>query len=170
MEETDIKTGKFGWTYGLIAGLISVAFGLIIYFMDMTLIVIQSSIAQLIGPLIIIIMMILGIINYKKANDGYITISKALKVACGIGLISGIISLLFNYIIGVIDPELTQNILDYYKEQAYTYNPKMTDEEWNAGLKIQTMFGYAIMIIFPVIIGLIVGAITGAIVQNKRPE
>lgn len=172
MEETDIKTGKIGWTYGLIAGLISVVFSLMIYFMDMTITVIENPISQIIGPIIIIVVMIIGVIAYKKANDGYIKIGQALKVACGIGLIAGIIGILYGLIIGMIDPELIETVSEYLKEKTFAQNPnmKMTDEQWETGMKIQTYVGYAASIILPIILGLIVGGITGAIVQNKRPE
>lgn len=170
MEETDIKTGKIGWTYGLIAGLISVVFGLILYFMDMSMIAIKNPMIQVIGLLIMIVVMILGVIQYKKANAGYISISQALKVATAIGLVSGIISIVYGLIMGMVDPGLTEEVSEYFKQQALVQNPNITDEQWETGMKIQTYIGYAASIILPVIIGLVVGAITGAIVQNKRPE
>lgn len=172
MEETNIKTGKIGWTYGLIAGLITVVFSLIIYLMDMSMMVIENPMIQLIGLVIMIVVMILGIIQYKKTNAGYISISQALKIAAAVGLVCAIISIIYGLIIGMIDPELTEQVSEYYKEQAYAQNPnlKLTDEQWNSGMKIQQYIGYAAAILISVVIGLIVGAITGAVVQNKRPE
>lgn len=171
MEETDIKTGKFGWTYGLIGGLIGIAFTLMLYFMDMLTSSAQNIGVGIIGLLIWVAVMVTAIIAYKKANGGYITISKGLKIGAAVGLVCGLIGLVFSYVLYTyVTPETAAALAEIGKEATLKAYPQMTEEQVEQSLSFSTTIQYAASIIFPIIIGLIVGAITGAIVQNKRPE
>lgn len=171
MEKNKPNTGKIGWTYGLIGGVISIVFTLMLYFNDMIAESATNVGIQLVGLAILIVIIVLGILQFKKVNAGYITLSQALKIGAAIALINGIISLVFQYLLTqVIDPAVGASLIEVGKQQALQQYPQMTDEQWEQGLAIQKVIGYAIGVILPIIIGLIIGLITGLIVKKQRPE
>lgn len=168
MEENQPKIGKFSWTYGTIGGITVIIFSLMLYVAGVQE---QGIGVQAVGFLILAVAVILAIIQFKKANNGFISLSQGLKLGAGVGLVVGILivlySLLFTY---VIDPEYVAMLIENAKQKAMAENPKMTDEQWEMGMNIQKYVQYPAILIIDVLFGLIVGAITGAIVQNKRPE
>ncbi|MCK0156939.1 DUF4199 domain-containing protein [Cellulophaga sp. F20128] len=171
MEKNQPNTGKIGWTYGLIGGVISIVFTLMLYFMDMMAEAATNIGIQLVGLAVLIGVIVIGILQFKKINEGFITLSQALKIGAAIALINGIISLAFTYLLTqVIDPALGVSLLEVGKQQALQQYPQMTDEQWEQGLAVQKVVSYAFGIILPVIIGLVIGLVTGLIVKKQRPE
>jgi len=168
MEENQPKTGKFAWTYGLLGGVAVIIFSFMLYSIEADQ---QGFGVQAVGFLILTVAVILAIIQFKKANGGFISLSQGLKLGAGVGLVVGLLivlySLLFTY---VIDPEYVASLIESAKQKALVDNPQMTDEQWEVGMNIQKYVQYPAILIIDVVFGLIVGAITGAIVQNKRPE
>ncbi len=90
------KKTDVGITYGLISGLISVVFGLVLYLMGAKAYV--SPIAYL-GMLLPIIIAVLAGVKQKKLDGGYIDFAKALKVTFMTFVIGTIIGMLFNYVL-----------------------------------------------------------------------
>ncbi|MGB5271086.1 MAG: DUF4199 domain-containing protein, partial [Eudoraea sp.] len=90
MEENQPKTGKFSLNYGLILGAIGVIFGIMLYSMDAHYS--QDPSNTVISILIMVGVIIWGIINFRKANEGFLTLSEALKLGAGIALVAGIIT------------------------------------------------------------------------------
>jgi len=168
MEENQPKTGKFAWTFGILGGLAIIVFSFMLYMIEADQ---QNFGVQAVGFVILAIAVILAIIQFKKANSGFISLSKGLKLGAGVGLIIGLLivlyTLLFTY---VIDPEHVAMLIENAKQKALDANPQMTDEQWEVGMSIQRYVQYPAILIIDVLFGLIVGAITGAIVQKKRPE
>ena len=85
MEENQPKTGKFALNYGLLLGLVSIAFVFILYTMDMHY---QGGFSVLIVSMVLsLAAIILGLMQFKKANNGFMSFGQALKIGVGICLI-----------------------------------------------------------------------------------
>jgi len=172
MEELKPKIGKFAWTYGLLLGLVSVIFNVMLYSMDLHYE--QGWGVRGVGLVLMLAAIVLGIMQYKKANSGYLKIVDGVKLGAGIGLVSAILGLIYYALLtNVLEPDFFDKSMEIAKVQVLEKNPTMTDEQWNQGVEMQRNFAwmaYPIVIIFNIIIGLVIGVITGAIMQNKRPE
>ena len=154
MEDIQPKTGKFAWTFGVILGVASIVFSLMLYTMEMHYE--QGWPVRIIGILLILAAIILGAVQFKKANSGFITISEALKIGAGVGLIGGIFSLAFYALLtNVIEPDFMDKSLEIAKVKAFEDNPKITEEQWEQGVSIQKKFAW---LAYPV--GIILNIVT----------
>ncbi len=114
MEENQPKTGKFALTYGLLLGAASAIFTFMLYTMDMhyqnewPVIVISIAIS--------LTALIVGMIQFKKANNGFMSFGQALKVGVGVSLIGGVIAIIFSLILSnFIDPEMVNKSMEFQK-------------------------------------------------------
>ena len=171
MEENQPKIGKFSWTYGLLLGVAGIAFSVMLYSMDMHYE--QGWPIQLIGTLLMIAVIVLATIQYKKANSGYLTISEALKLGAGIGLVGAILSLIYYALLtNVIEPDFMDKAMEMAKVKTFEENPKLTEEQWSQGVEMRKKFAwvaYPFIIIINVIMGLVIGLVTGLIMKKQKP-
>ncbi|MEC7262194.1 MAG: DUF4199 domain-containing protein [Bacteroidota bacterium] len=172
MEEQQPKASKFMLNYGLILGVVSVIFGVMLYTQKMHYE--MSTPVIVISVLLTVVAIFLGVNAYKKANGGYLKISEALKIAVGIALVSTIISLAYQYVlINFIEPDFMDKAIEMAKPKAMAQNPSMTEEQWQQGVAMQKKLGwlrYPVGLIFSCIIGLVVGVLTGLILKKSKPE
>ncbi|MCK5442260.1 MAG: DUF4199 domain-containing protein [Maribacter sp.] len=170
MEDNQPKTGKFALNYGIILGAVSIAFGVMLYSMDMHYE--QGWTVRVISIALTIAVIIWATSEFKKANSGLLSLSDALKLGTGIGLISAILSLLYYAILtNVIEPGFMDKVFDIAKVEAFANNPKLTDEQWAKGVEIQKNFAwvaYPVGIIISIIMGLIIGLVTGLIMKKEK--
>ena len=170
MGENQPKTGKFALNYGIILGAVSIAFGVILYSMDMHYE--QSWPVIIIGVILMIAVVVWATIEFKKANSGLLILSDALKLGAGIGLISAILSLVYYAILtNVIEPDFMDKAMDIAKVKAFADNPKLTEEQWAQGVEIQKSFAwiaYPFQLIISIIMGLIIGLITGLVMKKQK--
>src|SRR5690606_33567512 len=125
MEEQQPKTGKFALNYGLLLGLLSVVFGVMLYIQKMH----YEMNASIIGVSILIMAGVLffAINAFKKANGGFLSISEALKVAVGAAVVGAVISLAYQYILThFIEPDFFDKAMEIAKPKAFEQNPNMT--------------------------------------------
>ncbi|MEW2922418.1 MULTISPECIES: DUF4199 domain-containing protein [Flavobacteriaceae] len=172
MEEQQPKATKFMLNYGLILGLVSIVFNVMLYT--------QKMHYEMSTPVIVISILLtaaaifLGTNAYKKANGGFLKISEALKIAVGIALVSTIISLIYQYLlINFIEPDFMDKAFEIAKPKAFEQNPSMTEEQWEQGVAMQKSMGwlrYPIGLIFGCVIGLVLGLISGLILKKSKPE
>ena len=116
----------------------------------------------------------LGIVQFKKANEGYLKISEALKLGAGIALVAGIIGLIYFFLLSnVIEPDYMDKVYEIGKQKAMADNPKLTEEQMDKGIAMQKDFAwitYPIMLLMQIIIGLVIGLITGLIAKKQKPD
>ncbi len=172
MENIQPKTSKYALTYGILAGLAGIVFSLMLYFMDMHY---EQGIAiQAVQFAILAIFVIIAILQFKKANSGFLSINQAIKIGPGVAVISFIVGMLYFLVFSnVIEPDFMANSYEIGRQKAIVENPQLTPEQIDQGIEFQKKFFWVIMGVFMLIsaiFALIVGAITGAIVKNKRPE
>lgn len=170
MEENQPETGKFALNYGLLTGLIGVVFGVMLFVMEMHYE--QGAAIQITQTLILAAGIIFAIIQFKKAGDGFLSISNALKVGAGVALIAAIVGLLYFFILSnIIEPGYMDKVYEIGKIKAMADNPSLTEEQINQGIEMNKSFAwisYPILIIINVLIGLIFGLITGLILKKEE--
>ncbi len=170
MEENQPKTGKFALNFGALTGLVGVVFAIMLFTMDLHYE--QGVGVQITQTLILAAGIVLGIIQYKKAGNGFLTISQALKVGAGVALIAGIIGLIWFFTLtNVLEPEYMNKMYEIGKVTAMEQNPTLTEEQIDQGIEMQKGFAwlsYPIILIINIVIGLVVGLITGLILKKQE--
>lgn len=171
MEETKPQTGNFAWKYGALGGAAVVVFSLMLYSMDM---IYQQNVAVSVIPFVLIaIAVVLAIVQYKNGSLGFLSLSEALKIGTGVGLIAGIIGVLYILLLSnVIEPNYLDNMFAAQRETVMAENPKITPEQMDQGIEMQKKFawlGYPVALIINALFGLIVGLVTGLILKKQKP-
>lgn len=162
MEENKPKTGKFALNFGLILGAVSVIFAFMLYTADMHY---QGGISvMLISLALSLAAVIIAMIQFKKANEGFMTFGQALKIGVGVCLIGGIIGIIFNQIMSnVIDPDMMAKAMEYQKNQLLE-TTNMTMEQVEAQMELGKTFSTPTMqIVFGLVFSLLMGFVLSLI-------
>lgn len=160
--------------YGFLLGGISVVFALMLFFLDMHYT--QESAVNWINWAITITVLILAIYSYRKTNDGFLSLSEALKLGLGISVISALIAIIYTYIlVNFLDPDTIEKTIEVTQNKMLDENPEMTQEQIDLAkemqLKLSSIYVISTMIlIFSLVFGFIVSLITGLILKRNRPE
>jgi len=158
----------------LILSGISIAFNLMLYFLDMHYQ--QTSAAGIVGIVIMIALLLYSFIQFKKLNEGYLSLSEALKIGLGISAVSALIGVVYTFILTeFLDPGMMEKALDFQIEKMRMENPEMTTEQIDGIRSMQEKFSTpvirsAFQIIGSLFIGFIISLIGGLIVKKSRPE
>lgn len=170
MEENQPKTGKYALNFGLLLGIVSVVFGVMLYSMDMHYD--QGWGVRGVQIALMIAAIMFGILQFKKANEGFLTISEALKLGAGISLVAAIIGIIYFYLLSnFIEPDFMDKMYEIGKQTAMENNPKLTEEQIDQGIEMQKGFAwltYPIILIFNILMGLIFGLIGGLIMKKQK--
>jgi|AntAceMinimDraft_11_1070367.scaffolds.fasta_scaffold18129_3 DNA-binding transcriptional regulator of glucitol operon len=171
MEENQTKTGKFALTYGLILGVAGVIFAFMLYSMDMHY---QGGAAvMLISIGLSLAALIIAMIQFKKANNGFMSFGQALKIGVGVCLIGGIIGVLFNQVLtNFIDPEMMNKAMEYQRSQLMettAMTPDQIDLQMEMGQKftapaIQILIG----LVYSIISGFILSLIPALVLKKQE--
>ncbi len=85
---------------------------------------------------------IIGMMQFKKANNGFMSFGQALKVGVGICLIAVLLVLYFNQIMAnVIDPDMMTKAMEYQRNQLLegtALSPDQIDAQIEMGQKFST--------------------------------
>ncbi|WP_291869215.1 DUF4199 domain-containing protein [Maribacter sp.] len=171
MEENKIKTSSFAVTYGLILGAVSVAFGLMLYSVDLHYK--GGMMVGLVSMALTLIAIVFGIYQFKKANNTYMSFAQGLKVGVGIALIGGIVGIIFNLLMAnVIDPDLMEKALEFQKSELLT-NTKLTSEQVDAQLEMGKKFSTPTMqvlfgLLFSIVIGFVFSLIPALAMKKEE--
>lgn len=170
------KRTDVGLTYGLISGLASVIFGLLLYLGGVKWFVHPIAYAGFVIPVVIAV---LAGLKQKKLGEGYLDFPAALKVVFTTFVIGTVISTLFNYVLfNFIDvpfrEALTQETAEKAQQmmQKFGANQEQIDKATEDMMKgnnysfSKQMLGTAFFCIFWFVISLIIAAI----IKKKKPE
>ena len=69
---------SFAYKYGIIISIITIAFSLMIHFMDLTYS--GSSIPQIVNYVVSAACIIIAIVSFRSANGGLLSVSQAIKI------------------------------------------------------------------------------------------
>tara|TARA_R110000782_G_scaffold8049_1_gene26683 strand:- start:80 stop:604 length:525 start_codon:yes stop_codon:yes gene_type:complete len=171
MEENKPKTGKFALNFGLLLGVISIIFAFMLYSVDMHY---QGGFAVMsISLALSLAMVIIAMIQFKKANSGFMTFGQALKIGVGVCLIGGIIGVIFNQIMAnVIDPDMMDKAMEFQKNQLLE-TTKMTIEQVEAQMELGKPFTTPTMqivfgLIFSIVIGFVVSLVPALVLKKNE--
>jgi len=161
-------------TYGIILGSISVVFQLMLFLLDMHYK--NDSTAGIVALLITSGVLVYSFIVFKKNNEGYMTLSEALKIGLGVSLISAVIGIIYTQLlVNVLDPDTMQKSLELSIDNMRAQNPEIPQEALETARSIQEKMSSplifsAVQIIFSLFFGFIISLIGGLIVKKSRPE
>ena len=174
MENQKITTAKTALNFGLILGGISLVYSLMLFFLDMHY---QGETAtSLIGYILLIGLVLWAIMHFKKNNDGYISLSEALKTGVGTALISAIIVCIYTIVmIQYLDPEFLDKSIEYQKQKLIQEKPEIPLEDVNKMFEMQKEFSgpfiiSGFIIILNLFFGFLISLIVGLIVKKSKPE
>tara|TARA_A200000113_G_C8681403_1_gene295640 strand:+ start:119 stop:649 length:531 start_codon:yes stop_codon:yes gene_type:complete len=174
MKNLPLKTNTYALRYGSILGLISVAFGIMIYTLDMHYQGDQKI--GIVSLVISIVVIMLGLLAFKKDNGGYIQLSEALKTGIGIALISGLISVVYQFLlVTIVDPDTIEKMVNFQMEKIKLQQPEITPETYDMIESSQKKFTtpwvmVTIGIVFSLFFGFIISLIGGLIIRKSKPE
>ena len=174
MENQKKTTAKTALNFGLLLGAISVVFGFVLYSLDIHYQ--QDSSTSVIGYAIMIAIILIGIIQFKYSNEGYISLSEALKTGVGTALVSSIIVCFYTFfIIKYLDPEFLDKSIEYQKQKMLQENPEISIESVNKLFEMQKEFSgpfiiSGFIIIFNLFFGFIISLVVGLIVRKSKTE
>lgn len=173
MEENQPQTGKFALNYGIILGVLTIIFAVMLYSagleheQNITLFIVNLSIMT--GVILF------GIYKFREANGNLLTISEAIKVGIGIALVGTILGVIYQMIfINFIEPNFMVEMMEAQKMEMIAQNPKMTQEEIDSAVAMMEKFSgpylsAAISLIGGLFIGLIISFIGGLILKKSEP-
>lgn len=160
--------------YGTLLGIISVVFGLMIFFLDMHYT--QESSVGIVSMGITIAVIVLGQYNYRKENAGIMRLGDAIKLGLGIALISGIIGVTYQVLlVTVIDPDTIDKMMEITQNKLIDDNPELSQEQLDQILEMQKKFTTpGMMVAFGLIgslfVGFIVSFVSGLILKRNPVE
>ena len=160
--------------YGIVLGGISVVFNLMLFYLDMHYT--QEPSVQWINYFISISVTVLAIYNLRASNQGFMSLSEALKLGMGVAVISGLIAIVYTYVlINFLDPDTIEKTLEVTQNKILEENPEFSQEQLDGMKEMQRKFsgiGFlsAIILVFSLFFGFIISLITGLILRRNRPE
>jgi len=177
METKNVNFLSIALRNGILLGLASVAFTVLLYvtdflYTDNTLLAI---ITWLINIAISVVFIVIAVEQYKKANEGFLSIGEAIKVGVLVAVIAGVIGAIYQVIYAtIIDPDYYDKVVEvamkkmsamanFNEEQLEEFQDKMYAN------KPSIASSFSLSIVFSAIGGLIISAIVGAIKKKERP-
>lgn len=170
MEENQVTTGKISIRYGLISGLIAIAFMVVVDLAGLT----GNTTFQYLWYLILAGIIYMAHKSFKDEGDGFMNYGQGLGIGALLSLISSIISSVFFYIyVSFINTEYMTVIMDM--QRAKLEEQGMADAQIEQAMEMTAKFMSPVMmvvfgIVGTVFFGVIISLIVSAITQKKRPE
>lgn len=156
--------------YGLFAGLVLIAYGLVIQLAGL----VANQALGYVSFIFLIVFIVLGHKAYKDDGDGYMAYGKGLGIGTMISLISGILSSVFSYIyITFIDDSMIA-IMKEVQEDALI-KQGLEGAALDNALEMASSFltpgmMFVMGIVSMLFIGFILSLIVAAITKNTNPE
>jgi len=160
--------------YGIMLGAISVVFALMLFFLDMHYT--QESATNWINYIITTSIIILGIYSFRRANEGFLSLSESLKIGLGISVIGGIIGVLYTVVlINFLDPDTIEKTLEVTQNKMIDANPEISQAQLDQMKEMQEKFSgigiiSTMIMVFSLFFGFIISLIGGLILRRNRPE
>lgn len=172
MEKNQPNTGKFALNYGIVLGVLTIIFAVMLYLAGLQY---EQSIGLFLVNLSIMTgVIIFGIYKFREANENTLNISEAIKVGIGIALVGTILGILYQMIfINFIEPDFINNMLEAQKMEMISKNPNMSQEEIDTAVTMMKKFSgpylsAAIGLIGGLFLGLIISVIGGLILKKQE--
>ena len=170
--ENQVSTKSFMVNNGVVLGVASVIYSLVIYATGNHLEPHWSG--SIITVAIFIGAIFYGIKQYKTANGGFLTWGQGVKIGVGIAVLGGVIVVIYNYLfMNFIEPDFMSQMMEVQNQ--VLLDQGMTEEQIEAANEMSQAFQTpgimaAVGIITYAIGGFIVSAITAAIMKKSEEE
>ena len=174
MENSASKLKSHILQYGILLGVISVIFNLMLYFLDMHYT--QESAAQWVNWFITISVTVLGIYNFRSSNEGFLGLGDTLKLGLGIGVIAALIAIAYTFVLlKYLDPDTIEKTMEITQNKLLDENPEMSQEQLDQIIEMQKKFSgigviSTVILVMSLVFGFIISLITGLILKRNRPE
>lgn len=177
-ETVPVSPAKSAVMYGVLFGVIMILEFVISYVIDVDPVsnpsygIILNVLNMLILPILLIS---LGLSNYKKINGGFLTLGESLKIGVTICIVAAILTGIFQSVFNLIFPDYVEDVIRKTRTVMLQNNPEMPAQGLEMGLSWTRKFMQPeIMIPFLAVmyslIGLIYSLIIGAIVKKEKPQ
>ena len=170
MEEIQAKTGKFALIFGAILGGAFLVFNLMLYFMDMHYS--RDTAITVVVMSLMLGIIIWGILSFRKANNGFLKLSQALKIGAGIALIAALMTILYTvFLSNVLDPEFATKTAEIQREVNIAdgfMSDEQIEQQYEGTINYFWM-SYPFILILYIIFGLIFGLIGGLMLKKQNP-
>ncbi len=174
MKDQEMSPKQIMLNYGLILGFASILINVVLYAAGKTYD--QHWSVGVVSIIITVAVIILGIKKIKELNNGFLSLSEALKTGLGIALISGLIAVVYTLIFtNFIEPEFFARMMEVQQQKMLEAYPNFTDEQLEASMEMaKKMSGpvmtSAIAIIGSLFLGFIIALIGGLIMKKSDEE
>lgn len=162
--------------YGLFVSGFQIGLTLILYVMGPE--VMSNWWVGIASFVISLVICVMGIMNYKKLQEGYLAFKEAFTLAFGILMVAAVIGVLFNGLLyNVIDPELSEELTEIAIQNTVEMMEKFGSPESEIDKQVeklnQGVFTFSAQLknlIWAVPITAIFALILAAFLKKKRPE
>ena len=140
---------SFAYKYGIIISIITIAFSLMIHFMDLTYS--GSSVPQIVNYVVSAACIIIAIFSFRSANGGLLSVRQA---------------------VNVIEPDFVEKLgTEVTAKQIAEKNPQLNSEQIQQAVDMQSQFfwvSYPFILIFSCLYGLVIGRVTGLFTKRNQ--
>ncbi len=170
MEENQTTVGKISIKFGLISGLLGIAFFVLLDVMGQS----GNQSLSYIGYAILAAIIFFAHKAFKDEGDGFMNYGQGLGIGTLLSLVSSILSSVFFYIyVTFVSSDYITTIMDKQREKLEESG--MADAQIEQAMEMTEKFMTpGMMLIFAVVgtvfFGLILSLVISAITQKKRPE
>ena len=158
--------------YGTILGLISIAFALMIFFLDLHYA--QENSVSLVNYGFSVLVLIIALLDYRKNSNGHLSLKDSIKMGMGVFLISSFyVSVYTIILINFLDQETLTKSLEVTEMKILEQNPEISEDQLDQILSFQEKFStpfviVTVLIIFSLISGFFSSLILGLILKKSR--
>jgi hypothetical protein len=156
--------------YGLLVGLISVVFSLILFLTQQN----TNTALGWISYVILIVGIVLAYREFKRSNSGFMSYGQGLGIGTLIGTVTGVLSAIFVYIyIAFVDSDLLERTRETQILEMERRN--MSDEQIDQAMEMTAgLFGPGFMaltaLIGTIVLAFLFSLVIAAIMRNSRPD
>ena len=170
--ENQVSSKSTMLNYGLLLGVASIFINLVAYALGIHLD--QDWRIGTLGFLAMIVIIVLGIRNFKSVNNNLITWGQSVKIGVGIAIVSSLLVIIYNLIfMNFIEPEFMNQMME--KQVVAWEELNMTEEQIEASKSMMETFSSpgitsAIGIVAAAFFGFVISAIAGAIMKRTEED
>lgn len=163
------STARVALKWGLITGISLVLYSTILYTLDQT----TNRGLSLIIYGILIVGLILGMRDYRTANEGYMSFGDGVGLGALLSAIAGFLSSLFSvFYTQVIDPGFQERVTEQVREQLEEQG-NMSDEQVDQAVEMMQKFQspgitFAVGIFMTILIGVIFSLVIAAFIRKNK--
>ncbi|GGD29632.1 DUF4199 domain-containing protein [Flavobacterium orientale] len=157
------------FTYGSILALLSILVAVVKYVMGRHLE--NSAVDSILGLVLLIALVVYPILQFKKQNNGRISLSESLKIGMGVAAVAAVLSVIYFIIFAnYIEPNFVDDVLNAEISKQIKANPSMSSEDLAKGMEMGRSFVlpmlYGGIIVVNLFLGFITSLITGLAIKK----